>query len=146
MRPFLSLSLPEVPSYEDFCSLVSLQTSEHGGLNTNPSEDESKEQVLSILDIAEQAMKVGRREWEAMGKKSAEAARCQGCEDWWKGSIRDVVRASIAGSIAVATVRKGLMATGGGKKKKIKDVLKVDIPGQDKRYHSWWVVPSVILR
>lgn len=109
----------------------------------NASGNESREQTLSILDVAEQAMKMARREWEAVSKHSAEAARCQGCEDWWRSSIRDVVRACIAGNIAVATTRKGLVAARG---KKVKDVLQVEFPDQGKRYHHWWVVPSVSLR
>lgn len=143
MRPFLSLSLPEVPSYDEFRALVSLQTSESGRPNIKASGDERRQQALSILNVAEQAMQVARREWEAMSKQSAEAARCRGCEDWWKSSIRDVVRASIAGNIAVATVRKGLVASRG---KKMTDVLQVEIPAQEKRYHTWWVVPSISLR
>ncbi len=143
MRPFLSVSLPEVPSYEDFSSLVFLQNGESARPHTHSSVDEHQEYALSILDVCEQDMKVARREWEAMGKQSPEAARYQGCEDWWRSSIRDVVRASIAGSIAVATARKGVMAWRG---KDLKDVLSVEIPAHGKRYHPWWVVPSVSLR
>ncbi len=143
MRPFLSVSLPEVPSYEDFSSLVFLQNGESARPNTDSSVEEHQEHALSILDVSEQAMKVARREWEAMGKQSPEAARYQGCEDWWRSSIRDVVRASIAGSIAVATARKGVMAWEG---KDLKDVLSVEIPDPAKRYHPWWVIPRVSLQ
>lgn len=143
MRPFLSLSLPDVPSYEEFSSLVLLQTSASREASENAAGNARREQALSILDVAEQAMKMARREWEAISKQSAEAARCQGCEDWWKSSIRDVIRACIAGNIAVATTRKGLAASRG---KGIHDVLQVEFPDQGKRYHRWWVVPSVSLR
>lgn len=143
MRPFLSLSLPEVPSYEEFSSLVSLQTSEPRKTEMKASGNERREQALSILEVAEQAMKMARQEWEAVSRQSAEAARCQGCEDWWKSSIRDVVRASIAGNIAVATMRKGLM---GWRGQSMRDVVQVELPELGKRYHSWWVVPSVSLR
>ena len=143
MRPFLSLSLPDVPSYEEFNSLVSVQTSESRGCDWSASQDGVRDQAISMLDIAEQAMKVARREWDTMSKQSAAVARCQGCEDWWKSSIRDVPRAAIAGNIAGATTRKGLGALGG---RHMKDVLKVEVPDPTKRYHTWWAVPNISLR
>lgn len=143
MRPFLPLSLPEVPSYPEFSSLVSLHPPETTDMNSfNASKDEAKEQALSILDVADQAMKAARKEWDAISKTSPETARCLGCEDWWKASVRNVVRACIAGNIAVATARKGLMASSGDDRN-ITDVLRVEIPEKERRYHAWWVVPSI---
>lgn len=143
MRPFLSLSLPEVPSYEELSFLILIPSSESTRSGVGASEDDPHEQALSMLDVAERAIKRARREWDALSKLSAEAGRCQGCEEWWKSSIRDILRASIAGSIAVATTRKGLV---GSKGKHMTDVLQVEIADAAKRYHTWWVVPTISLR
>lgn len=143
MRPFLPLSLPEVPSYPEFSSLVSLRTPETTDVqDCNASKDEIKEQALSILDVADQAMKAARKEWDAISKTDPQTARCLGCEDWWKASVRNVVRGCIAGNIAVATAKKGLMAPSGNDRN-ITDVLRVELPEKEKRYHAWWIVPSI---
>ena len=143
MRPFLPLSIPEVPSYPEFSSLVSLRTPDTTDVpESDASEDEIKEQALSILDVADQAMKAARKEWDAISKTNAETARCLGCEDWWKASAKNVVRACIAGNIAVATAKKGLMASLGDDRN-MEDALRVEIPEKEKRYHAWWVVPSL---
>lgn len=143
MRPFLPLSLPEVPSYPEFSSLVSLRTPETTDVqDSNASKDEIKEQALSILDVADQAMKAARKEWDAISKTDPQTARCLGCEDWWKASVRNVVRACIAGNIAVATAKKGLMAPSGNDRNTT-DILRVELPEKEKRYHAWWTVPSI---
>ena len=85
-------------------------------------------------------MKAARREWEAVSKTDAKTARCLGCEEWWKSSVRDVVRACIAGNVAVATAKRGMAALKG---RDVPDALKVELPEKAKRYHAWWVVPSI---
>lgn len=146
MRPFLPLSLPEVPSFLDFSSVVSLRMPETTDFHEfNASKDEVKEQALSVLDVAEQAMKAARKEWDAISKTDAETARCLGCEDWWKASVKNVVRACIAGSIAVATAKKGLMAASANNRN-IRDALRVELPEKEKRYHAWWVVPNISVK
>ena len=140
MRPFLPLSLPDVPSYPDFTSLVSLRTLDSTN-SSNASADDTKQQALSILDVADQAMKAARKEWEAISKVSAETARCAGCEDWWRSSVKDVVRACIAGNIALATARRGLTGLRDGRD--VRDAFKVELPEKTKRYHPWWVVPTI---
>ena len=144
MRPFLSLSLPEVPTYVEFTSLVSHQAGNGAGSqNLDSSADKSMKQVLSILDIADHTMKMARKEWDAVSKTDPETARCLGCEDWWKSSMRDVIRACIAGSIAVAAAKQAFTALNG---RNAGEVLKVQLPEKDHRYHAWWVVPNVSIR
>lgn len=145
MRPFLPLSLPEVPSYPEFSSLVSLRTPETTDTQAVASKDEVKEQALSILDVADQAMKAARKEWDAISKTNPETARCLGCEDWWKASVRNMVRACIAGNIAVAAAKKGLMSSSSADGN-ITDALRVELPEKEKRYHAWWLVPSISVR
>lgn len=143
MRPFLPLSLPEVPSYADFKPLFSLRPEDNSGLRyPDALTTEIKTQLLITLDVADQAMKTARKEWDIISKAHPETAKCLGCEDWWRGSMKDVVRACIAGNIAVATAKKTLLASDSDRKHP-KDLLNVRFPEKDRRYHAWWVVPSI---
>ncbi|KAL6720174.1 N-alpha-acetyltransferase, non-catalitic subunit [Lecanora helva] len=144
MRPFQSISLPEVPSFTDFISLVSLRTpnkSHHRPPDSRATSwMEVKEQAFSILSVADQALKIARKEWEAIMKADPETARCVGCEDWWRASTRDVLRSCITANIMVATAKKALANVGS---KSIQDALTVEIPESNEGYHPWWVVPRI---
>ena len=122
MRPFLPISLPPVPPYPEFEALVS-------ALSETP---------LSLLDSADQALKTARKEWEAVSKASPETGRFVGSEKAWRAGARDVIRACIAGSIAVGAVRKAVGADG-----KMSGDVKVEVPTVAKAYHAWWVVPKI---
>jgi len=76
---------------------------------------------------------------------SAEAARCRGCEGEWRKNVKDVLRACIATSIAISTVKKALgdVEAKRGEKADLGGRLKVDIPETGKGYHDWWVVPKI---
>ncbi|MCJ1415382.1 hypothetical protein MMC32_001714 [Xylographa parallela] len=134
MRPFFPISIPSVPSYEEFSSLVN-------PLSAKPQERSALGQSLeakrldSLLETAELATKIARKEWEAVSKSSAIIARCQGCEKEWRVKQKDVLRSVIAVGIAVAGVRKWV--AGGMQAGKLK--VEVD----EKGYHDWWVVPKV---
>ncbi|KAL9579739.1 MAG: hypothetical protein Q9212_004928 [Teloschistes hypoglaucus] len=130
MRPFMQLSIPELPSYAELNDATSI---------TRSDAEKDEEQALSVLDIAEEATKVARKEWETLGKLDAEKARCVNCEEWWRASVKDIVRACIACSIAIATMKKALQTPHG---KPMKEVLKVEMPGE-KSYHGFWLVPRV---
>ncbi len=148
MRPFLSISLPEVPSFPEFTSLVSLRAPEKNNLDSNSnnngstlaSQNDIKEQAFSILDVTDQALKIARKEWEAVSKANPETARCVGCEDWWRNSIKNVLRSCITANIMVATAKKALASTGS---KTTKDALKVEVSRTEKDYHSWWIIPRI---
>lgn len=146
MRPFLALSLPEVPSYSEFASLVSLRTSETtdtmNGQSIPATQAEINAQAFSILDVADQALKVGRREWEAVSKAKAETARCVSFEEWWRSSVKNVLRACITANIMIATAKKALANAGSGSKN-VQDVLKVEIAESGQGYHAWWIVPKI---
>lgn len=100
-------------------------------------------QASLILDMADQTLREARKEWDAVSKTDPKTAQCINCEDWWKSSVKDVVRACITGNIAVATAKKGLEYSS---KKEAKDVLTVMIPAKEKRHHAWWVVPSILVK
>ncbi|MCJ1483161.1 hypothetical protein MMC06_003328 [Schaereria dolodes] len=160
MRPFLQISLPTVPSYPDFAALVSPFFSSSSSSQTTDSikktshidrvvkphndDDDDTRTVNSLLASADQAIKAARKEWEALGKASAETARCVGCEDGWRTAMKDVLRSVIAAGIAVGGVRKWVAEGGmmGGKEKE--EGLRVEVGG--KAYSDYWIVPKVVLR
>ncbi len=144
MRPFSFVSLPEVPSYSDFASRVSLhppgRAAGDSSHQTASETNESKDKASSILEIADQALKTARKDWEAISKAKAETAQCVGCEDWWRTSIKNVVRACITANIMVATSKK---AMSNSKSTEVQDMLKVELVKRHELYHAWWMVPRI---
>ena len=140
MRPFGAISLPELPSYEEFIANVSIRS------DPKASEAKLSAQATSVLNSAERALKAARRDWERVGKTSKEIARVQGCEEWWRGRIRDVVRSCIAAGIGVAVAKKAVNSCKFGE---LKGRLKVRIGGGEESgkakgvYHAWWIVPEI---
>ena len=145
MRPFLSVSLPEVPSYPEFVSRVSLQNPERDAENSTEQTVsrmyEIKDQASSILDFADQTLKAARRDWEAISKTNAETARCVGCEDWWRTSVKNIVRACIMANIMIATSKK---AISNAASPDARDILKVELAKGNELYHAWWIVPRIV--
>lgn len=144
MRPFLAVSLPEVPSYSEFASLLSLRTLDQGKGDdpekTAAKNIENNEQAASILDVADLALKEARKSWEAISKANTEQARCIGCEDWWRTSMRNVMRSCITANIMVATSKKAISQAGSSD---AGDMLKIEMIQAEKRYHPWWIVPQI---
>lgn len=144
MRPFLAISLPEVPSYEHFLASVAPRP------DPKASAAKVAAQAMSMLNAAERAFKTARRDWEAIGKTSAEMARCQGCEGWWRAGVKDVLRSVIVAGIAVAAAKKALNS--GGSMGEVRERINVSVGGGEdagegrgkgKGYHAWWVVPEI---
>ena len=147
MRPFLSVSLPEVPSYPDFASRVSLHTpgtaAEDRSHQTTLGKNEAKDQASSILDFADQALRTARKDWEAISRAKAETARCVGCEDWWTISVKNVVRACITSNIMIATLKKAMSNTAFVD---VGDTLNVEVVKSYELYHAWWMVPRILIK
>lgn len=133
----MQLSIPELPTYNELASATSIAVPGdmgHGGQSNG-------ERVSSILAVAEEAAKVARKEWEAISKLDAKTARYSNCGEWWMASIKNIIRACIACSIAIATTKKELEFA-----KSLSEVLTVEIPESGKLYHNFWVVPKVSIR
>ena len=143
MRPFLGLSIPEVPTYLEFASLASIHVPEiitnsksKSSLSTKPTHE-----ALTLLDSAAEALKNARKEWEAVSKAPAAMARTAVCEEWWRADVKNVLRACIMANIAVGTAKKAV--AGLGKGKKLGDDLSVKVDKEKAGYHGFWVVPQV---
>ena len=151
MRPFQVLSIPEPLSYEDFQAEYTFE----GVCNTD------------ILEAATQNIADARKAWEevlsagwldkdesaAIKNVSAEAVKSGGTslEDQWEKGVKDTIRACIATSIAIATVKKQLGHSSSAVKipeSKSQDTrlaLAVLIPqvGEKGCWHPWWIVPKI---
>ncbi|KAL3418683.1 N-alpha-acetyltransferase 35, NatC auxiliary subunit [Phlyctema vagabunda] len=124
MKPFLSIGLPEVVSYDDFTRRV----------------QQEHESTLGLLTYATEAVAGAKKGYELMSKLSADDAFCQGSHDSWVKNIKDCLKACIFTGIVITSVKKAVGAT--GKDGVVK--LKVEIPVTGKGYHDWWVVPKVV--
>ena len=144
MRPFLSVSLPEVPSFPEFVSRVSLHGPEKyaGDLahQAASSKNKTREKASSILELADRALVAARKDWEAISKTNAGIARCVGCEDWWRASVKNVVRACITANIMITISKK---AMSNATSKDVRTSLKVELLKSDELYHTWWMVPRI---
>lgn len=129
----MQLSIPEVPSYAE----LTAATSNVSGTNEHEGGLPAEKQSLPVLDMADEASKVARKEWEALSKMDAQAARCVDCEDWWRKSVKNVIRACIICSIAISTMKKG------AQDKPVKHILHAEMPEDGKTYHDFWVVPKL---
>ncbi len=133
-----------MPSYPEFASHVSLHTTgkDAGELShqITSTKVESKDDASSILNLADQALKAARKDWEAISKAKAETAGCVGCEDWWRTSVKNVVRACITANIMIATSKKAMSNAAA---KDTRAILKVEVVKCNELYHAWWMVPRI---
>lgn len=141
MRPFMQLSIPEPAPYAELSAATSIPS----GTAEDESQGSIKDQAMSMLEIAGEAARTARKEWEALGKLDAKTARCVNCEEWWRASVKDIIRACIACSITVATTEKGVQ-TALGMGRPLSDVLTAEMPRVGKRYHDFWIVPKLTVQ
>lgn len=121
MKPFLTISLPELIPPSELTELV-----------TQP-----KTSTLDILSFAAESTAVAKKTFELLSKRSAEETFSQGCHDSWLTNVKNCLKACIFAGIAISSVRKAVQA--GGKPR-----IKVELPLPGKGYHDWWVVPKVL--
>ncbi|KAI9662182.1 MAG: hypothetical protein M1829_006164 [Trizodia sp. TS-e1964] len=121
MKPFLPIALPSVLPYDQFSNLVEQPTL-------------SSQMLLAIIS---KALARARKNVELLTRLDAVTARAELSYAEYKANTRNVLRACIAASIAVATVAKILGAKGAT------HAVDVEIPLPGKGYHDWWVVPKI---
>ena len=148
MRPFTSLSIPEVPSYAEFEALASLPA--HNGCveadtrRSAKSLRESHSLAKTLVENAGVALKNARKEWDTVSKSSPGETGTTQCEEWWRADVKNVQRACIAANIALETARKAVSSLkSGAPVTDLKKILKVEVGEHSKVYHSWWLVPKI---
>ncbi|EED14819.1 amino-acid N-acetyltransferase subunit Mak10, putative [Talaromyces stipitatus ATCC 10500] len=151
MKPFLSISLPELVSYDQYEENATLKG----------------QTDIELLKRASRVIADARKAWEAVlaqgafvptSKKqqkqqnSGESVRRPAIEADWQRSTKDSLRACIGASIAIQTATKifnkmklSSVPNTGKKSETVSLLIKVDIPevGSTGRYHDWWAVPRI---
>jgi hypothetical protein len=123
MKPFLSISLPEVVPFDELTELAA----------------QSNEPLVGILKFAADAAASARKFFEVLSKMSADEAFCRGSHETWVKNIKNSLKAAISTNITISAVTKAV--EGAGKDGAVK--IKAEIPQSGKGYHDFWIVPKV---
>ncbi|KAH6900172.1 Mak10 subunit, NatC N-terminal acetyltransferase-domain-containing protein [Thelonectria olida] len=125
MRPFASIGLPALPTFEEFTTGTAQP--EH------PTPD--------LLDYAERAQVGAKEGFEQLSSRfTAETSFSTGSHDRWLLSTKNGLRSCIMTGIAISAVQKALQNSSATGELKIK----AEVPIPDKCYHNWWVVPKIV--
>ena len=153
MKPFLSLSVPEPLDFDDF----QYHSSSSGATD------------LVIMDDASVAIDEARKTWDQVlksgwranltskgallpsmrkGRFGKQGHKAATTEEEWTKDLKDTLRACIAASIAIGSVRRKLSSTPSNEQDRALKDLKVHIPvPHDKDcWHHWWIVPKILDR
>ncbi|KAG8419051.1 N-alpha-acetyltransferase, non-catalitic subunit [Metarhizium acridum] len=98
MRPFASIGLPSLPSFEEFT------------LGTKQPDTSTEE----LLEYAERAATGAKRGLETLSKYSAEESFSVGSHEAWTASVKGALKACIAAGVAISSLQKALRRTVGG--------------------------------
>lgn len=131
MKPFLGLSIPQAISYEELerRSTIILKT--------------SRDLTAGLLAV-DNAVREAKKHFALLQKRSAEDMKVLGIEDRWnKRWVSPCMMACIATGLAVATLQKAQEEHCQSTINDLRDVLKVQLPEVEERYHPWWIVPRV---
>jgi N-alpha-acetyltransferase 35, NatC auxiliary subunit len=124
MKPFVSISLPILPSFDEFTRGT--------GQPDVPTPD--------LLLYAEKAIVGAKKGFEALGKLPESDAFSTGSHSRWITGVKNGLKSCIAASIAISTLRKAI----GNNKDDAKLNVKAEVPTPDKAYHEWWIVPKIV--
>lgn len=136
MKPFIPISLPEMVPYEEFQREAALEG----------------DSDATVLERATKAISEARKEWETTLANGVFSPQAQGTspapaiEGDWTRDIKDTMRACIATSITIETMKKALAPSPARPSKATGTVsLQVELPeqGSKARWHDWWIVPRI---
>ena len=134
MKPFIPISLPEMVPYEEFRKEATLEG----------------DSDAVVMDRATKAISEARKGWETTLSNGAfipsEGSPAPAIEGDWTRDVKNTMRACIAASITIETVKKALSgAVKGFRKEGPKVGIQVEIPeqGSKSRWHDWWIVPQI---
>ncbi|KAK7228892.1 hypothetical protein V2G26_001062 [Clonostachys chloroleuca] len=123
MKPFASIGLPELPSFEDFTAGTKQQ-----GTSTD-----------DILEYCDRSLMGAKRAFETMTRLPPTESFSVGSHERWLDTAKNALKSCIAAGLAVKTIQATLR-----KGEKVDVKFKVEIPTPDKAYHDWWLVPKLI--
>ncbi|KAK3320708.1 Mak10 subunit, NatC N-terminal acetyltransferase-domain-containing protein [Cercophora scortea] len=126
MKPFLSITMPELPTFEEFT---------HGTTQPECS-------IAALLESASGAIGSARKSFDVLGKLSEQDAFTVDTHERWLRGTKNCFKSIIAASIAISTLSD---ATKGGVEGEegLGLGLEVVVPKPEKGYHEWWIVPKI---
>ncbi|KAK1761252.1 N-alpha-acetyltransferase 35, NatC auxiliary subunit [Echria macrotheca] len=130
MKPFAPISLPRLPSYDNFVRLSAQHETSTAGL----------------LDFAQRAVVNAKMGYDVLGKMGEKEAFTANAHERWLAGIKNCNKSGIAINIAVAAIRRALesgAAKEGGMAPGEQKVM-VELPKPAKSYHEWWIVPKIV--
>lgn len=122
MKPFQTISLPELVPFEELTELV-----------TQPNES-----TLDLLNFAADSTAGAKKAFEILSKLSAEETCSEGSYNSWLKNTKDCLKSCIFTGITIASIKKAFQAV----RKDEQVMVKVEIPPPGEGYHDWWVVPK----
>ena len=131
MRPLLSISIPEIPPYEEFAAhsaptslLLASSPNDKNEKNGEARMKSLKLQAMQLLDLAETDIRNAKVGWDEISKLPADVALVQtqpqsqsqakakaqagSCEQWWRDGVKDILRSVIKAGIVTANAKKTL--------------------------------------
>ncbi|KAF2755619.1 hypothetical protein EJ05DRAFT_108735 [Pseudovirgaria hyperparasitica] len=126
MKPFLRLNPPQIPTFEAFEEATRMPSG-------------SQDDVFAKYDV-EGSVKEAKEAWAALKRLGARAAKSEVVQAAWEKNLASTIQSCIACGIAASTISNIPKDAGTGR---VKEMFQVEIPGEGKRYHDWWVVPKI---
>lgn len=130
MKPFLGLSIPEPIGDQDFQTQVDM-------------DNVTTEDLLHQITVA---CAESKKAWEAVTKttwnvfpKSENSEEDSVLDKRWKADVKDCLKATIAATLCVVTLKKGLKSETW--KEKAQQEVKLPEVGEKGRWHQWWILP-----
>lgn len=135
MKPFLTITVPEAPSFEEF--VVAMKPF---GSYLKPSHPINLIGA-EILKEVEESVKTAKLEFNKMKKCGAQASGSGGLEPSWEQNINSILASCVSAGVTAAALwmdleRSSRMDVGG--------TLKMSLLEPGKRYHDWWIVPQIV--
>ncbi|KAK3944495.1 N-alpha-acetyltransferase 35, NatC auxiliary subunit [Diplogelasinospora grovesii] len=133
MKPFSTVGLPELPSFETF-------------KNATAQPDTSTADLLTYALRAVEGAKRGFH--DGLAVLNEKEAFTVGTHERWVARTKNTLKSVISTSIAIGAVQRALNNNGENNNKECRDDvlhndLKVEVPKPDKTYHEWWIVPKI---
>ncbi|OQN98783.1 hypothetical protein B0A48_15452 [Cryoendolithus antarcticus] len=126
MKPYLAITSPAVPFAETFARAGRVQ-----------------EPTSVTLRRIEETVAVAKSHLAVLKMADPVAAKYRGSEARWKLEIKQSETTCVAISVAVTVLKRTLGSVTGRESSSLGDRLELNLPGPEKRYHVWWIVPQL---
>lgn len=130
MKPFLGITAPKTPNFDEFAQAVE----PFGPYNNEHGIGDEVIQAL-LKDLGHQ-VNIAKEEFTKVKVIGAKAAGSAGLEDIFEKNIGELIWSCIATNVAVARLN-----TSSKDDENVK--VTMELPAAGARKHEWWVVPMI---